>query len=63
MPNRASRKWFLLLLLPFIALLWSPSYARMSPELWGIPFFYWYQLAWIPLSAVITTFVYWKTRG
>lgn len=63
MPNRASRKWLLFLLLPFIALLWSPSYARMSPELWGVPFFYWYQLAWIPLSAVITTFVYWKTRG
>jgi len=62
MPNRASRNWLVLLLLPFIALLWSPSYARMSPELWGIPFFYWYQLAWIPLSALITTLVYRKTR-
>ena len=62
MSNRASRKWLLLLLLPFIALLWSSSYSRISPEIWGIPFFYWYQLAWIPLSACITVFVYRETH-
>lgn len=62
MPSPGSKKWLLLLALPFIALLWPSSYARLSPELWGIPFFYWYQLAWIPLSAGITVFVYWKTR-
>ena len=33
-------------------------YARDDPELAGIPFFYWYQVAWILLSAIITAIVY-----
>jgi Protein of unknown function (DUF3311) len=40
----------LILVLPVVALLWVPSYAVADPRLVGLPFFYWYQLAWIPLS-------------
>lgn len=36
-----------LLAIPIIALLWVPFYARKTPELWGIPFFYWYQMVWV----------------
>jgi Protein of unknown function (DUF3311) len=48
----------LLLLLPFIASLWVATYNTVQPELAGIPFFYWYQLAWVLLSAIIVVFVY-----
>ncbi|HEX2593467.1 MAG TPA: DUF3311 domain-containing protein [Rhizomicrobium sp.] len=48
----------LLLLLPFIAVLWVPSYNSVEPSLAGIPFFYWYQLLWIPLGALILLPVY-----
>ncbi len=27
------------------------------------PFFYWYQLLWVFISAVITAFVYFKTKN
>jgi hypothetical protein len=37
----------LLLLAPVVALLWVPSYTRVDPRLFGFPFFYWYQLAWV----------------
>jgi Protein of unknown function (DUF3311) len=37
----------LCLLVPFAALLWVPMYAGGSPRLFGVPFFYWYQLAWV----------------
>jgi hypothetical protein len=37
----------LLLLAPVAALLWVPSYTRLTPKLLGFPFFYWYQLAWV----------------
>ncbi len=30
-----------------------PSYARRAPELWGFPFFYWYQLAWVFVAAAL----------
>jgi len=30
--------------------------------LFGFPFFYWYQFAWVPLSAVLTGIVYLVTR-
>ena len=39
-----------------------PLYATEDPELFGFPFFYWYQFAWVPLTAGITYFVYRKTR-
>jgi membrane protein implicated in regulation of membrane protease activity len=57
-PQRTSRAWYLLLLLPFIGLLWPPLYARVEPRLWGFPFFYWYQFLWVPVAAVLTAIVY-----
>ena len=51
--KRGFRLSYLLLLLPFAAMLWVPSYNRVAPELAGIPFFYWYQLMWIVLGALI----------
>jgi hypothetical protein len=48
----------LLLLLPFIAMLWVSSYDRVDPMVAGIPFFYWYQLLWVIVGAVIIGFVY-----
>ena len=60
--NTGSRWWYLLLLVPLIGLLVTPIYARESPELFGFPFFYWYQFAWVPLSVAITWLVYTRTR-
>jgi hypothetical protein len=48
----------LLLLLPFVAMLWVSSYDRVDPMIAGVPFFYWYQLLWILVSAVIIAVVY-----
>lgn len=39
-----------LLVAPVAGLLWVPAYAREEPALLDVPFFYWYQLAWIVLS-------------
>ncbi len=58
-PGRGSRKWLrLLLLLPFIVLLWPPFYNFREPSFIGIPFFYWFQLLWIIITAIITAVVY-----
>jgi hypothetical protein len=48
----------LLLILPFISMLWVSSYNAAEPMIAGIPFFYWYQLLWILISAAIIAFVY-----
>ncbi len=48
----------LLLLLPFIGILWVSFYNRLEPVLGGVPFFYWYQLLWVLLSAAIVAVVY-----
>jgi hypothetical protein len=61
-PSTGSRWWYLLLLIPIVGLLATPIYTRDTPELFGFPFFYWYQLAWVPLSTAITYFVYTRTR-
>jgi hypothetical protein len=57
------RGWYVLLLLPYVFLLWPPLYANAEPSLFGFPFFYWYQFLWVPLSAALTGIVYLKTRG
>jgi hypothetical protein len=48
----------LLLAIPFLALLFPALYSRRDPMLWGFPFFYWYQFAWVPLGAAITAIVF-----
>jgi Protein of unknown function (DUF3311) len=57
-PRSRARFWYLLLLAPFVGLLWVPLYADTDPELFGFPFFYWYQLAWVPVTAALTWIVY-----
>ncbi len=56
-----SQWWLLLLLLPFVGVLWVPFFNRIGPELWGVPFFFWYQFLWVIVSAVLTAWVYVKT--
>ena len=47
-----------LLAVPTIGPLLVPVYARLEPELWGIPFFFWFQFAVIPVAALCTTLAY-----
>ncbi len=62
MADRSPRKgagWLLLLfLIPFVALLYPPFYNLTKPEIIGVPFFYWFQLASIIGTAVITLVAY-----
>ncbi|HUZ76893.1 MAG TPA: DUF3311 domain-containing protein [Chloroflexota bacterium] len=52
-------RWiYVLLLFPFIAMLWVPTYSAVAPTLGGIPFFFWYQFLWVIISGLITAFVY-----
>jgi len=51
-----------LLLIPFIAMLWVPSYNAVEPRWQGIPSFYWYQFLWFFISAGLTGFVYFVTE-
>jgi Na+/melibiose symporter-like transporter len=62
MEGEPSRWWYALLALPLLGLLYPPLYATRDPELAGIPFFYWYQFAWVIISAVLTLVVYLATR-
>lgn len=62
LERRPTRLWYLLLAIPFAGLLYPPLYAREHPMLRGFPFFYWYQLAWIPLVAVLSTVAYLLVR-
>jgi hypothetical protein len=50
--------WYLLFLIQFIAVLWVPFYNAKEPSLAGIPFFYWYQMLWVIIGAILTAIVY-----
>jgi Protein of unknown function (DUF3311) len=54
--------WYLLFVFQFIAVLWPPFFNSIEPTFLGMPFFYWYQLLWVIISAAITAVVYLATR-
>lgn len=61
-PKPAWNNWYSLLLLQFIPSLAAPYYNAADPHLFGIPFFYWFQLALVLVSAAVTAVVYWATE-
>jgi Protein of unknown function (DUF3311) len=44
----------ILLLIPIVALMAVPSYSKTDPELFGFPFFFWYQFLWVFLCSAMT---------
>jgi len=56
------RWWNLLLLIPLIAIL-PPLFNVASPTLAGMPFFYWFQMAIIPIGIACTVAVHRITRA
>jgi Protein of unknown function (DUF3311) len=62
-PTPQSRiGWKLVLLVPFIGLCFPQIYAKATPALFGFPFFYWYQFAWVILASAIMGLVYRKLK-
>ena len=57
-PRRKFHPVYLLLILPFLADLWVPTFNRLEPQLFGIPFFYWWQTAWIAGASLVILPVY-----
>ena len=53
-----SRAWLLLLAPPYLGLCFPAIYARATPALFGFPFFYWYQFAWVVLTSFLLYLVY-----
>jgi len=57
LASRLERSMWMLLLVPFSAC--SGTLLQFTePTLFGFPFFYWYQLAWVPISSLLIWLVY-----
>jgi hypothetical protein len=60
-PRTRTGIWLLVAILLLVAVLGTlivPIYARSSPKLGSFPFFYWYQLLWVPVTALLTAICY-----
>ena len=56
-PRRRPVTWVAVTVLLIVGIggtLWVPLYARSTPKLGDFPFFYWYQLIWVPVVAVLS---------
>ena len=53
--------WNLLLIVPLLVLV-TPLFNMDGPRLFGMPFFYWIQFAFVPVGVVAVAVVYVKTR-
>jgi membrane protein implicated in regulation of membrane protease activity len=45
-----------------IGTLWVPFYNHLTPALGEFPFFYWYQLMWVPIVAILSGIAYLLSR-
>jgi hypothetical protein len=58
---RRTGTWVLITVLVLISILGTlivPIYARSSPYIGAFPFFYWYQLLWVPFVAIMMAICY-----
>ena len=62
-PTQRRSRWVLLLVLPYLGLCVPQIYARATPALWGFPFFYWYQFAWVIAASALLAIVYRKLKN
>jgi hypothetical protein len=53
---------YLLLLVPCVVALATPLYNTIEPRLFGFPFFFWFQLLLVPLSALFILAAYLAER-
>jgi hypothetical protein len=67
--HRAPRKhvgtWIVITVLlaaAVIGTLWVPFYNHLTPALKEFPFFYWYQLMWVPIVAILAAASYLLSR-
>jgi hypothetical protein len=61
-PRSDRSPWNYLLLIPIVLPLLTFLYNHETPELFGIPFFYWFQMLLAPLAVVATVSVFYLTR-
>jgi hypothetical protein len=65
-PGRSPATWGAVTVLLLVAVggaLWVPIYARSMPKLGDFPFFYWYQLLWVPLVGILSGIAYLLVRS
>ena len=61
MSARSTPLWVavgILLLLAAVPPLLVPVYARLTPELWGFPFYFWFQFLLVIWAAILTSGAY-----
>jgi hypothetical protein len=60
--RRMSWHVWLMLAVPYAALCFPALYARATPAIFGIPFFYWYQFVWVALTSLLLYVVYLRLK-
>jgi hypothetical protein len=64
-PRKHTGTWIVIAVLlaaAVISTLWVPIYNHLTPVLGGFPFFYWYQLMWVPIVAILAAIAYLLSR-
>ena len=64
-PRKHTGTWIVIAILlaaAVIGTLWVPFYNHLTPTLGDFPFFYWYQLMWVPIVAILAAIAYLLSR-
>ena len=64
-PRKHTGTWIVIAVLlaaAVVSTLWVPIYNHLTPTLGDFPFFYWYQLMWVPIVAILAAVAYLLSR-
>lgn len=61
--SQTDKRWYWLLLIPFVAIFAIPFYNKVEPTLYGIPFFYWFQLVCVLLTSPVVALVFKRSHA
>ena len=64
-PRKHTGTWIVIAVLlaaAVVSTLWVPIYNHLTPTLGDFPFFYWYQLMWVPIVAILAAIAYLLSR-
>lgn len=61
--EKVKHVYYWLLIIPFVGTLIPAFYSKITPTLFGLPYFYWYLILWIIITGVVGGIVYFLSES
>jgi hypothetical protein len=61
--EKVKHVYYWLFIIPFVGTLIPAFYSKITPTLFGLPYFYWYLILWIIITGLVGGIVYFLSES